>query len=103
MLSAAQAKTWKFLELWVDPVLFPPKVLMLIGDADGSCRIFNPAADTNSSSPTPTTKPPKIGYSKTNTIGFKANSSPKKFCKPPRFCHITDIAQAPKARDRWHY
>jgi hypothetical protein len=38
-------KTWKFLELWVDPVLFPPKVLMLVGDADGSCRIFNPAAD----------------------------------------------------------
>jgi hypothetical protein len=42
---AAQAETWKFLELWVDPVLFPPKVLMLVGDADGSCRIFNPAAD----------------------------------------------------------
>jgi hypothetical protein len=42
---AEQSKTWKFLELWVDPVLFPPKVLMLVGDADGSCRIFNPAAD----------------------------------------------------------
>ncbi len=39
---AGQAKTWQFLELWVDPVLFPPKILMLIGDQDGSCRIFNP-------------------------------------------------------------
>ena len=39
---AEQAKNWKFLELWVDPVLFPPKILMLIGDQDGTCRIFNP-------------------------------------------------------------
>jgi hypothetical protein len=39
-----QAKTWQFLELWVDPILFPPKVLMVVGDEDGSCRIFNPAA-----------------------------------------------------------
>ncbi|WP_035987177.1 hypothetical protein [Leptolyngbya sp. KIOST-1] len=42
---AEQAKTWQFLELWVDLVLFPPKVLMLIGDRDGTCRIFNPGAD----------------------------------------------------------
>ena len=42
---AEQAKNWKFLELWVDPVLFPPKILMLIGDQDGSCRIFSPGAD----------------------------------------------------------
>jgi hypothetical protein len=74
-----KAETWKFLELWVDPILFPPKVLMLVGDADGACRIFNPPLTTNSSSPTPTTKPPKIGSSKTNTIASKANSSPKKF------------------------
>ncbi len=42
---AEPAKTWKFLELWVDPVLFPPKILMMVGDQDGSCRIFNPGAD----------------------------------------------------------
>jgi hypothetical protein len=42
---AEQAKTWKFLELWVDPVLFPLKILMLVGDQDGTCRIFNPASD----------------------------------------------------------
>ncbi|WP_448570339.1 hypothetical protein [Trichothermofontia sp.] len=41
---AAQASHWKFLELWVDPVFFPPKVLMLVGDRDGTCRIFNPAS-----------------------------------------------------------
>ncbi len=40
-----QAKTWQFLELWVDPILFPPKVLMVVGGEDGSCRIFNPAAE----------------------------------------------------------
>jgi hypothetical protein len=42
---AEQAKTWKFLELWADPVLFPPKILMLVGDQDGTCRIFNPASN----------------------------------------------------------
>jgi hypothetical protein len=42
---AEQVKTWLFLELWIEPVLFPPKVLMVVGDEDGSCRIFNPAAD----------------------------------------------------------
>ena len=42
---AEQAKTWNFLELWVDPVLFPPKILMLVGDHDGTCRIFNPALE----------------------------------------------------------
>lgn len=42
---AEQANTWQFLELWVDPVIFPPKILMLVGDQDGTCRIFNPALD----------------------------------------------------------
>ncbi|MFH7243280.1 MAG: hypothetical protein ACHWZW_10570 [Spirulina sp.] len=42
---AEQAETWEFLELWIDPVLFPPKVLMLIGDQDGTCRIFSPSSD----------------------------------------------------------
>ncbi|MBD2428558.1 hypothetical protein [Phormidium sp. FACHB-1136] len=40
---AEQAKTWKFLELWVDPFIFPPKILMLVGNQDGTCHIFNPA------------------------------------------------------------
>lgn len=40
---AEQAKTWKFVELWVDAIVFPPKILMLVSDQDGTCRIFNPA------------------------------------------------------------
>ncbi len=42
---AEQANDWNFLELWVDPIVFPPKILMVIGDRDGTCRIFNPAFD----------------------------------------------------------
>ena len=42
---AEPSKTWKFLEIWVDPVLFPPKILLLVSDQDGSCRIFNPTTD----------------------------------------------------------
>ena len=42
---AEQAKTWHFLELWVDSVLFPPKILMLVSNQDGTCRIFNPGID----------------------------------------------------------
>lgn len=41
---AERAKTWNFLELWVDPILFPPKILMLVSDQDGSCLIFSPGA-----------------------------------------------------------
>ncbi len=40
-----QAKAWNFLELWVDPILFPPKILMLVGNQNGTCHIFNPAFD----------------------------------------------------------
>lgn len=42
---AEHAKTWTFLELWVDPILFPPRILMVVGDRDGTCRIFNPSSD----------------------------------------------------------
>ena len=26
-------------------MLFPPKILMVVGDRDGTCRIFNPSSD----------------------------------------------------------
>ncbi len=42
---AKRAETWQFLELWVDPVIFPPKILMLVGDHNGACYIFNPTLD----------------------------------------------------------
>jgi len=40
-----QAKTWKFIELWVDPIPFPPKILMLVVAHDGGCNVFNPTSD----------------------------------------------------------
>jgi len=27
---ATQINNWQFIELWVDPIVFPPRVLMLI-------------------------------------------------------------------------
>ncbi|USR89508.1 hypothetical protein NEA10_11465 [Phormidium yuhuli AB48] len=39
-----QAELWQFIELWVDPILFPPKILMLVANKNGSCHIFNPAS-----------------------------------------------------------
>jgi|GEM_PF-2526021 len=53
--------TWKFLELWVDPVLFPPKILMLVSDENGACQILILPQITNSSYVTRTIKPRKIG------------------------------------------
>ncbi|UBF29260.1 hypothetical protein K9N68_16345 [Kovacikia minuta CCNUW1] len=49
MLSPAQvladkANSWQFVELWVDPVVFPPKVLMLVCDHQGACDIYNPTS-----------------------------------------------------------
>jgi hypothetical protein len=37
-----QPKAWKFLEICVDPVPFPPRLLLLVGDLNNTCRIFNP-------------------------------------------------------------
>jgi len=42
---AEPTQSWSFLELWVDPFLFPPKVLMLMGDEEGVYRILDPGAD----------------------------------------------------------
>lgn len=42
---AEQANDWKFMELWADPILFPPKILMLICDKEDRCSIFNPASN----------------------------------------------------------
>lgn len=35
--------SWSFLEAWVNPMQFPPYVLLLLGDKTGNCHIFNPA------------------------------------------------------------
>lgn len=33
---------WKFVEVWIDPILSPPYVLLLLGDSSGSCRVYDP-------------------------------------------------------------
>jgi hypothetical protein len=38
------AKTdWDFAEVWIDPLLSPPYVLLLLGDAAGHYRVHDPA------------------------------------------------------------
>lgn len=37
-----QIKNWQFLEVWIDPILFPPRVLLLLGDQEGCCDIYDP-------------------------------------------------------------
>jgi hypothetical protein len=37
------AKTdWDFVEVWLDPWLSPPYLLLLMGEPSGSCRIHDP-------------------------------------------------------------
>lgn len=40
----AQVKSdWEFAEVWIEPMLFPPYILLLLGNESGACRIFDPA------------------------------------------------------------
>lgn len=34
---------WSFLEVWIDPMLSPPYMLLLLGNAAGSCHVYDPA------------------------------------------------------------
>lgn len=34
---------WDFVEVWIDPMLLPPYILLLLGNASGSCRVYDPA------------------------------------------------------------
>jgi hypothetical protein len=34
---------WNFAEVWIDPMLSPPYVLLLLGDSSGSCCVYDPA------------------------------------------------------------
>jgi hypothetical protein len=34
---------WSFVEVWIDPMLFPPYILLLLSDPSGSCRVYDPA------------------------------------------------------------
>ena len=50
MLSLAQNLVdlhddWEFIELWVDPIVFPPRILMLAGGKQGNCCIYDATAN----------------------------------------------------------
>ncbi|MEG4960224.1 MULTISPECIES: hypothetical protein [unclassified Microcoleus] len=50
MLSPAQnlaehIKDWEFIELWLYPMVFPPRILMLVGDKNGKCCIYSPSGN----------------------------------------------------------
>jgi len=34
---------WSFVEVWIDPMLSPPYILLLLSDRSGNCRIHDPA------------------------------------------------------------
>lgn len=34
---------WAFVEVWIDPILLPPYILLLVSDLSGSCRVHDPA------------------------------------------------------------
>jgi hypothetical protein len=34
---------WNFIEVWVDPMLSPPYLLLLLGDPTGSCWVCDPS------------------------------------------------------------
>lgn len=40
-----QITDWQFVELWVDLIVFPPRILMLVGEKNGKCGIYDPVAN----------------------------------------------------------
>ena len=34
---------WNFVEVWIDPMLSPPYILLLLGDSSGNCHVHDPA------------------------------------------------------------
>ncbi|NCJ05090.1 hypothetical protein GS597_00865 [Synechococcales cyanobacterium C] len=36
-------REWNFVEVWIDPMLSPPYILLLLGDPTGSCHVYDPA------------------------------------------------------------
>jgi len=42
---AEQINDWAFIELWVDPIVFPPRILMLVGEQISKCCIYDSSAN----------------------------------------------------------
>lgn len=40
-----QINDWEFIELWVYPIVFPPRILMLVGGKNSKCCIYEPSAN----------------------------------------------------------
>ncbi|HEY9625676.1 MAG TPA: hypothetical protein V6C84_00100 [Coleofasciculaceae cyanobacterium] len=36
-------RDWDFVEIWIDPILFPPYILMMLSDSAGCCHVYDPA------------------------------------------------------------
>lgn len=34
---------WQFTEVWIDPMLTPPYILLLLADEQGKCQVYDPA------------------------------------------------------------
>jgi hypothetical protein len=45
---AEQINDWEFIELWVDPIVFPPRILMLVSGKNAGFCIYDPSANYKS-------------------------------------------------------
>ena len=36
-------REWDFVEVWIDPMLSPPYILLLLGNSSGDCQVYDPA------------------------------------------------------------
>ncbi len=34
---------WNFAEVWIDPLLSPPYILLLLAESSGNCRVYDPS------------------------------------------------------------
>jgi hypothetical protein len=34
---------WEFTEVWIDPMLSPPYILLLLCDSEDNCQVYDPA------------------------------------------------------------
>ena len=44
--SPAQGRVknnWEFTEVWIDPMLSPPYILLLLCDTEDNCQVYDPA------------------------------------------------------------
>jgi hypothetical protein len=32
---------WQFIELWIDAIIFPPRILILVGDNQGNFNVYD--------------------------------------------------------------